>query len=54
MILSPFLSFTPMDVEVTFDQKDIMCITPPYPQLTDMMTKKFSAIIQPSAESPRH
>lgn len=51
MLLSPFVQFADVNEAHTFNEKDIMLITNPVPAIIDMMTQKFSSIIQPSAEA---
>ena len=49
MDLSPFLGFVEIEDEHEFNKKDIMNVAKPDDKITDMMTKSFSAIIQPEA-----
>lgn len=51
MILSPFNPMVDPEKEIPYKNEHIMSIQEPFSTLTNMMTKKFSAIIQPSAEA---
>lgn len=51
MILSPFNAMVEIEKEIKYKNEHIMSIEEPFSALTDMMTKKFSSIIQPSANS---
>ena len=53
MKLSPFIGFSDIETEVTFEKSKILALTPAFDALTDMMDKNFnkSAIIQPNKSS---
>lgn len=53
MILSPFNAMVDPEQEVHYKRDHILSITEAYPALIDMMTNKFSSIIQPSAEASK-